>query len=126
MSDSQLDGPIDPEQARLLLGKAEAAAVDLRDAEAMAQGHAPGAVMVEGDDLAAAAEKAQAGKDIPILVFCEDGERSERAAAELNEAGTEAAAVDGGWSKWASTGQPIQPASEDEYSGPDLSKTPGV
>lgn len=125
MTDSRLEGPIDPDEARLLLAKGEAAAIDLRDAEAMAEGHAPGAVMVLEEDLSAAAEKARAGKDIPILVFCDDGERSQAAAAELAEAGIEAAPVDGGWSKWASSGQPIQPSDGPEFEGPDLSSVPG-
>lgn len=126
MSETRLNEPVEPEEARQMLGRREAAAIDLRDDEEAAQGHAPGAVVVQGGDLEAAAERARAGKEIPILVFCAKGNRSKDAAKELSDAGIEAASVKGGWEAWAAADKPVQPGRDTEYDGPDLSKPPGT
>ncbi len=125
MSDAEGVGEtVDVGRAHELLGRSEARAIDLRGEDEVAEGHAPGAVMVVDGDLKDAAETVLRGDDLPVLVFCESGERSEDAAAELREAGIEAAAIEGGWSKWIGAGMPTQPGSDEEYDGPEL-KQPG-
>ena len=127
MSDVQLDGPVDPERARELLAKREAAAIDLRGDEIADTGRLPGAVAVLGDELTEAADRARHGnEDLPILVLCEDGDRSAEAAEKLKSEGYEAAPIEGGWENWTSSGQPTQPKTEVEFEGPDLSTAPGT
>jgi rhodanese-related sulfurtransferase len=116
---TEIGDTVEPEDARVLLGRGEARAIDLRADEVAAEGHAPGATIVGDRSLAEMVEEMREGT--PLLVFCEDGERSVEAAAELREQGVEAAAVEGGWSEWAASGMPMQPRSDDEYEGPKQS-----
>ena len=124
MSDTRLDGTIEPEEARLKLAKKEAAVIDLRDPEQVGESRVPGAVWVENDDPVAAAEQARADRDLPVLVVGDDEEQCRKAVETLNEADIEAAAIEGGWEAWVSDGQPVQPK-EEVIKGPDLSKVPG-
>jgi rhodanese-related sulfurtransferase len=118
---SEIGDTVEPDDARVLLGRGEAHAIDLRAEEVAAEGHAPGAAIIGDRSLAEVAEEIREGREVPLLVFCEDGERSGEAAAELREQGIEAAAVEGGWSEWLSSGMPTQPRSDDEYEGPKQS-----
>ena len=124
MSETRLDGPVEPEQARVMLGKGEAVAIDLRTAKEVTDARAPGATWVEDDDPVAAAEKARGDRDVPVIVFGDDGESCRAAIEKLEEAGIEAAPVEGGWDGWVSDDKPVQPKRED-IKGPDLSKVPG-
>jgi rhodanese-related sulfurtransferase len=118
---SEIEETLEPDDARVLLGRGEARAIDLRPPEDAAEGHAPGAVVVGDRSLKEAAEEVLEVDEVPILVFCEDGERSGEAAAQLREQGIEAAAVEGGWNEWVGKGMPTQPRSDDEYEGPKQS-----
>lgn len=124
MSESRLDGPVEPEQARVMLGKGEAVAIDLRSPEEISEARAPGAIWVEDDDPVAAAEKARGEREVPVIVFAEDEESCRNAIERLGEAGIEAAPLEGGWKAWISEDKPVQPKRED-IKGPDLSKVPG-
>jgi tRNA 2-thiocytidine biosynthesis protein TtcA len=118
------EDPVDPDDARELLGSGSARAIDLRDPDVAAKGHAPGAIIVGEDDPREAVERARHGEEVPVLVFCDDGSRSAEVASELRDAGLEAAAVEGGFRAWSETGLPELPRSDEEYEGPEL-KQPG-
>jgi rhodanese-related sulfurtransferase len=121
---SEIGDTVEPDDARVLIGRGDARAIDLRTDEVAAEGHAPGAAIVGDRSLAEVVKETREDREVPLLVFCEDGERSGEAAAELREQGIEAAAVEGGWSEWVSAGMPTQPRSDDEYEGPKQS-SPG-
>jgi rhodanese-related sulfurtransferase len=109
----EISETVDPESARELLGGGAARAIDLREAEAFREGHPPGATAVSAaDGLEQAVQQALEHRELPLLVFCEDGERSSEVAAGLRESDRQAAAVEGGWSAWVSAGLPIQPSAE--------------
>ncbi len=72
------------------------------------QGHIPGAVNVELDELYAARADVQAllerrGVDpsTPIVAYCHSGSRSEIAAALLRAAGLDATNYEGSWHDWS-------------------------
>jgi thiosulfate/3-mercaptopyruvate sulfurtransferase len=75
------------------------------------QGHIEGAVLLELDELyAAAADPAAvrgllAGRGIPaqrrIVAYCHSGQRSEIAAALLRQAGLDAVNYAGSWHEWS-------------------------
>jgi thiosulfate/3-mercaptopyruvate sulfurtransferase len=72
------------------------------------QGHIPGAVNVEVDELHAAGQDvaallAERGADMsrPIVAYCHSGSRSEIAAALLRAAGLDAVNYQGSWHEWS-------------------------
>ena len=71
------------------------------------QGHIPGAVNVEVDELYGAADPArllaERGVDTgkPIVAYCHSGARSELAAALLRGAGLDAVNYAGSWHEWS-------------------------
>ena len=95
MSDFQR---IDPNQANnLLLDGAQLA--DIRDPQSYQQGHIPGAVRLDNDNLAQFVEAAD--KQQPLLICCYHGNSSQSAAAYLASQGfTAVYSLDGGFELW--------------------------
>lgn len=126
MAEGELSGEIEPEQARELMAQGEARVIDIRPADDAAEGHAPGVIVADPDDLGTAIERAEhSGEDVKLLVMSEDGEGAEDVAEKLREEGHDAAVIAGGWKAWESDDQPIQPGQDEEYKGPEL-KQPGA
>jgi rhodanese-related sulfurtransferase len=107
---------IEPDEARRMLGAGEAGAIDLRDPDDVAKGHAPAAVPVIEGDLEGAVEQALHGREAALLIFGDD----EAAIERLESAGHETIVVEGGWERWQREGHPVLPRPDDEYEGPDL------
>lgn len=73
--------------------------VDIRDEQAFAQAHVPGAMRLDNDNVAGFL--ANTPPTQPIAVMCYHGISSQPAAAYLVEHGlTEVASVDGGFEHW--------------------------
>jgi queuine tRNA-ribosyltransferase len=90
--------------------------LDLRGDEEFATDHIAGAVRPDNDDLEAALETLD--EDQPVLVVCEDGERSSRVAADLRERGYEAASIKQGMKGWTGDKLPTIPRDTEEFHGP--------
>ncbi|HEX2128840.1 MAG TPA: rhodanese-like domain-containing protein [Solirubrobacterales bacterium] len=118
------EGPLSPEDARVLIGSGDADVVDIRDdADAFAEGHLTGAVHAPGGDSESLPD--DLSDDKTLVFVCESGERSAEVAAKLRDEGRKATSVDGGMKSWKSSGMPVQPRDEVEFEGPDL-KAPGT
>ena len=95
MSDFQR---IDPNQASSLL-KDGAQLADIRDPQSFQQGHIPGAVRLDNDNLGQFVEAAD--KQKPLLICCYHGNSSQPAAAYLASLGfTAVYSIDGGFELW--------------------------
>ncbi|WP_432063595.1 rhodanese-like domain-containing protein [Streptomyces sp. C10-9-1] len=81
--------------------------LDVREAPEWSAGHAPGAVHAALTDLVAGASLPRAAQELPLVVICRSGRRSQRAAQLLVERGAEAVDVEGGMNAWASAGYPV-------------------
>lgn len=96
---------ITPEQAaeRQLAG---AAIIDVREADEFAAGHVRGALNIPLSQLQ------QRFVEIPdvddLLVICQAGGRSQRAAEWLDTQGIEAANITGGTTQWVFEGLPVE------------------
>ncbi len=70
-------------------------------------GHAPGAILIPGTELAARLN--ELNRDDAIMVICRSGNRSQAAAALLRQSGfRNVVEVDGGMRRWAADGLPVE------------------
>ena len=78
--------------------------LDVREPEEYAHGHVPGAINVPQADLAS--RLGEVPRDRPVLVVCQSGSRSRRAAQFLLQMGFErVASVRGGTAAWCEAGK---------------------
>lgn len=83
--------------------------LDVREPAEYARGHVPGAVNVPQADLAT--RLAELPRDHPLLLVCQSGNRSMRAAQFLRQVGFDAVAnVAGGTAAWRAEGRPVETA----------------
>jgi glyoxylase-like metal-dependent hydrolase (beta-lactamase superfamily II)/rhodanese-related sulfurtransferase len=86
---------------------AAAVVVDVREPDEFAAGHVPGAISLPQADLAARLEELPS--DRPLLLICQGGYRSLRAAQFLRQAGfARVASVRGGTEAWRTAGRPLE------------------
>ena len=84
----------------------EAVVVDVREPAEYAAGHVPGALNLPQADLATRLEELP--RDRPLLLVCQGGARSLRAARFLHQVGFgRVASVAGGTAAWAAAGRPL-------------------
>lgn len=87
----------------------EAIILDVREVEEYAAGHVPGAVNLPQAELATRLEELP--RDKQLLLICQGGYRSLRAARFLAQVGfTDVASVEGGMAAWETVGRPIETA----------------
>ncbi|NBE57015.1 rhodanese-like domain-containing protein [Streptomyces boluensis] len=85
--------------------------IDVRAASEYAQGHVPGAVSIPLDSLSELLpELRQAARRRGLAVVCASGVRSRTACEQLDEAGIEAAGLEGGTAAWQAAGLPVETA----------------
>ncbi|MDI9835613.1 rhodanese-like domain-containing protein [Streptomyces sp. KAU_LT] len=89
------------------LARTDAVLLDVRDPEAFAAGHAPGALSVPLAALEAGAPLPAAAEGRPVVAICRSGRRSRDAAALLTARGLDAVDVLGGTLAWAEAGLPL-------------------
>ena len=87
------------DELRERIAKNEAFVIDIQDADAFASRHVTGAENISEDELEERADDF-AEREL-VVVVCEDGGRSERAAEQLRERGVEAVAMEDGMKAWA-------------------------
>jgi hydroxyacylglutathione hydrolase len=85
---------------------ANALVVDVREPEEFAAGHVPGAISLPQADLATRLDELP--RDVPLLMVCQGGYRSLRAAQFLRQAGfVRVVSVRGGTEAWRAAGRPV-------------------
>ena len=104
-------GPwVSPGQATHLVNREDALVVDVRDPGEYGVGHILGAKNVPLSRIdAVGSEIAPKRKDKPLIVYCDDGNRSGKAAAALRSQGFgKAVSLTGGFSAWRQAGLPVE------------------
>jgi adenylyltransferase/sulfurtransferase len=86
---------------------AGAVAIDVREADEVAQGMVPGATAIPRGFLEARIEDAVRDRETPIIVYCAGGARSAFATESLHQLGyTNVTSLAGGFGAWKSAGLP--------------------
>jgi adenylyltransferase/sulfurtransferase len=99
-------GEVDATRAQELIGSG-AHAIDIREADEVAQGVIPGATVIPRGFLESRIEDAVRDRDEPIVVYCAGGARSAFATESLHELGyTNVVSLAGGFGGWKSAGLP--------------------
>jgi thiosulfate sulfurtransferase len=113
------------DDARQLVARREAVAVDVRSEEEWIAGHVPGAIHLPDADAEAGAKQPEEGAR--LMVIADDGKSAAKAAEKLSDQGYDAVAVDGGMDDWTSENfnvQPTEDPDEDTHLGGELSPSP--
>lgn len=101
---------ISPDEADSRLS-AGAVAIDVREADELADGHLPNAVHIPRGflEFKAPQQEALSNPDCPIVVYCKGGGRAALAADTLQNLGyTDVTSIQGGFGAWTEAGKPIE------------------
>ena len=86
-------------QAKALIAAETCNIIDIRDAQSYAESHVPEATHLEGN--AVNAFIAASNPDLPLLIYCYNGNSSQSAADYFSSLGFERCySVDGGYEEW--------------------------
>jgi len=100
---------LSPAEGVLLLNRENALPIDLRAEASFKAGHIINAVRVEPGQIDDAARKLEKHRDRPLLVYCETGLSSGKAAAGLRAAGfPRVFELRGGISAWRADNLPVE------------------
>jgi rhodanese-related sulfurtransferase len=95
-------------QATQMINQGKAVIVDVRDPAAFAAGHLRDAKNIPLKELSNRISELDKAKNKAVIVVCQTGVQSSKAAAQLKKAGfNEAFSLDGGISAWQAQGLPI-------------------
>src|SRR5712692_2316146 len=96
-------------QATLLMNQQNALVLDVRDAAEYEKGHLPNARNIALGELEARSAELEKHKAKPVIVACDDGNRSGRAATALRKRGFEQVfTLSGGIGAWRQAGLPLE------------------
>nr|WP_241018828.1 rhodanese-like domain-containing protein [Paraburkholderia sp. Tr-20389] len=101
-------GGLSAAAATQLINRRNAVVVDLRPAAEYAAGHLPSARQVEFGELQAKVGQLVKNKSNPVLLVCQNGQQSNKAARIVRDAGyAEVHVLEGGVNAWQQAGMPV-------------------
>jgi rhodanese-related sulfurtransferase len=96
-------------QATLLINQQNALVLDVRDAAEYENGHVLNARHLPMEEIGARSADIEKYKAKPVIVVCESGNRSEKAAAALRKQGfAQVFSLSGGMGAWKQAGMPVE------------------
>ncbi len=103
-------GPwVDASKATQLINREDALVVDVRDPGEYGTGHILGAKNWPLDHIDERGGEAAKRKDKPVIVYCDTGDRTPKAAAALRKLGfTRVVSLSGGLPAWQQAGLPVE------------------
>jgi rhodanese-related sulfurtransferase len=102
-------GAVDTLQATQLMNRQNAVVIDVREAAAYAAGHILGAKNLPLAELDQRAGDFDKFKSRPVIVACDTGSTSTRAASQLKARGfTQAVSLAGGFRAWTQANLPVE------------------
>ena len=101
-------GGLSAAAATQLINRRNAVVVDLRAAAEFTGGHLPSARHVEFAELQAKVGQLAKNKSNPVLLVCQNGQQSNKAARIVRDAGfAEVHVLEGGVNAWKQAGMPV-------------------
>ncbi|AJK47828.1 MULTISPECIES: rhodanese-like domain-containing protein [Burkholderia] len=101
-------GGLSTGEATQLINRRNAIVIDLRPAAEYGAGHLPAARSVEFSELAGKLGQVAKNKSAPVLLVCQNGQQSNKAAKVVREAGYgEVHVLQGGLAAWQKAGMPV-------------------
>ncbi|MGF6758560.1 rhodanese-related sulfurtransferase [Paraburkholderia sp. GAS42] len=101
-------GGLSAAEATQLINRRNAVVIDLRPAEDFAKGHLPSARHIEFAELQAKVGQLVKNKSNPVLLVCQTGQQSHKAARVVQDAGyAEVHVLQGGLNAWQQAGMPV-------------------
>jgi rhodanese-related sulfurtransferase len=95
-------------EATQLINRRNAVVIDLRPAAEFGAGHLPAARSVEFGELQTKLAQVARNKSAPLLLVCQNGQQSQKAAKLAQEAGYgEVHVLQGGVAAWQQAGMPV-------------------
>jgi rhodanese-related sulfurtransferase len=95
-------------QATQLINQGKGIILDVREPAAFSAGHLRDAKNIPLKELSTRLAELDKFKSKPVIIVCQSGMQSAKAAAQLKKAGfTEAVSMDGGIAAWQTQGLPI-------------------
>lgn len=99
---------LSPQEATLLINRADARIIDVRNADEWGSGHISGAHHVALDQLERQLSRLEKFKSHPIIVICQSGGRSGSACSLLKKHGFDKVFnLSGGLTAWRDAGLPV-------------------
>jgi rhodanese-related sulfurtransferase len=102
---------LEAEAARKVIASNDATLLDIRDDDEWHEKRIAGARRVSEQDLDSTLEELDSER--PVVIVCNDGERSAKLAAQLRDRGREAASIEGGMDDWNGPTQPSPDPDDD-------------
>jgi rhodanese-related sulfurtransferase len=101
-------GGLSAAEATQLINRRNAAVIDLRPSADFAKGHLPAARHLEFAELQAKVAQLVKNKNNPVLLVCQTGQQSNKAARIVQDAGyAEVHVLEGGVDAWQKAGMPV-------------------
>ncbi|MEX3582577.1 MAG: rhodanese-like domain-containing protein [Burkholderia sp.] len=101
-------GGLSSAEATQLINRRNAIVIDLRSSTEYAAGHLPSARSVEYAELASKLGQVAKNKSASVLLVCQNGQQSNKAAKAVREAGYgEVYVLQGGVAEWQKVGMPV-------------------
>ncbi|MBB3256208.1 rhodanese-related sulfurtransferase [Paraburkholderia bannensis] len=101
-------GGISAAEATQMINRRNAVVIDVRSADEFARGHLPAARHLPFGELQGKVAQFVKNKSNPVLLVCQTGQQSHKAASLVKEAGfAEVHVLDGGVNAWQQAGMPV-------------------
>ena len=97
---------LDPQEVIFQLNNKDALLIDLRNEKEFSKGKISQAIYV-GPDLENCKKEIGKNLDKPIVLFCQNGNKSDEFSKELKKSGTDTFILKGGINSWTADGLPL-------------------
>ena len=97
---------LDPQEVIFQLNNKDALLIDLRNEKEFSRGKISQAIYV-GPDLENCKKEIEKNLDKPIVLFCQNGNKSDEFSKELKKSGTDTFILKGGINSWTADGLPL-------------------
>ena len=97
---------LDPQEVIFQLNNKDALLIDLRNENEFSKGKISQAIYV-GPDLENCKKEIEKNSEKPIVLFCQNGNKSDEFSKELKKSGTDTFILKGGINSWTADGLPL-------------------